>query len=56
MLEWYRKKGISHGPVLRDDTGKASRAGAYEYTILVELDGIQKEGGDIISNTIDVFE
>jgi hypothetical protein len=57
MLEWYRARGITNGPVFRDPkTGNAARAGSYEYDILVELDGIQKEEGDVISDTVDVFE
>jgi hypothetical protein len=43
--------------VFRDSkTGNAARAGSNEYDILVELDGIQKEEGDVISDTVDVFE
>jgi hypothetical protein len=57
MLEWYRKQGISSGPVFRNfEKGTAARANTYEYDILLELDTIQKEGRDIISETVDVFE
>jgi hypothetical protein len=36
------------------ETEKLARVSSYEYDILVELDGIQKEGGDIISDIADV--
>jgi hypothetical protein len=57
MLEWYRKKGISRGPVFRDfETGHAVRASCYEFDIMTELEGIQSRGGDIISQTVEVYE
>jgi hypothetical protein len=57
MLEWYKRRGITNGPVFRDfRTGEVVRANAYEYDILVELEEIQNAGGDVISETIDVFE
>jgi hypothetical protein len=57
MIEWYKKKGITKGPVFRDfDSGMAVRASEYEFDILVELEAIQRDTRGIISESIDVFE
>jgi hypothetical protein len=57
MLEWYEKKGITNGPVFRNlDTGMSVKASVYEFDILMELVAIQKFWGDIISETVDVYE
>jgi hypothetical protein len=57
MLDWYGERGITNGPVFRDfGTGEAVRSITYEFDILTELEEIQNGRGDIISETVDVFE
>jgi hypothetical protein len=57
MIEWYGKKGITRGPVFRNsETGMAEKAKVYEFDILLELVAIQRVGGGIISETVDVYE
>ena len=57
MIDWYGKKGITNGPVFRNlETGMAVKASEYEFDILLELVAIQKTCGDIINETVDVYE
>jgi UPF0288 family protein (methanogenesis marker protein 3) len=57
MIDWYGKKEITNGPVFRNlETGTAVKASAYEFDILLELDTIQKYCGDIVNETVDVYE
>jgi hypothetical protein len=38
------------------ETGHSVRASCYEFDILSELEVIQSRGGDVISQTVEVYE
>ena len=49
--------GMRGDQFFRDfETGQAARASSYGFDILTALEVVQRSGGDIISQTIDVFE
>jgi hypothetical protein len=57
MLAWYAARGTVNGPVFRNfKNGESARASRYEFDILLVLDTIKRENGDLISESIDVFE
>jgi hypothetical protein len=57
MLSWYEARGTEHGPVFRNfKNDESARASRYEFDILLVLDSIKRENGDLISDSTDVFE
>jgi hypothetical protein len=56
MLSWYERRGISSGPVFRDNKGDKAKARMYEYEILSRLERVQHSNPDIIPLTVNVHD
>jgi hypothetical protein len=56
MVVWYRRLGISHGPVFRKANGKRIASSAYSFEILSRLQEIQRKHPELIAKSVNVFE
>jgi hypothetical protein len=56
MVDWYRLKATTQGPVFRKKDGARILTSEYEYIILSKFEEIQAARPDLISASIDVFD